>query len=490
MADFNENLNPADTLVVDPNQFPDAAPQKDAGNAALDAATAAELARRSQAQQIANQSANDTMSGRPVTAPPAAPQVNGLYSRPPATTTESDLVTKQSTIPDELKDQINAGVQQEMAGVAKQKEAAQTMGQAADTYNTLSKNISDINAKTSAFETEAAAETKTRMKRVDDLTNDMLANSDIDPNRLFANMGTGSKIMAGIGLALGALGQAVGGPGGKNLALDVIEKSIDRDIEAQKASFLNKTRIVEAARTGFAQYMNVLGDKRAATIAEANRQLQYTSAVIDGMKAKAGSQEQLAKIDQLQGQIKSSMTLKQAELEKTITDQTIKTKTAEAVKPDIEVAKFNSERSVPGFEGAGPNGTLLGTTGAIDKFRESVATTKEAANAIKDLRDLLKIPKVERDLMPDIRTRAENTATSLQLALRTALEGGGQLTRVKKELLEKLVRDPSRIFSIDSATNAAIDTLENTLNKTLATKAQILGARPIGQVDSFKPGLK
>lgn len=55
---------------------------------------------------------------------------------------------------------------------------------------------------------------------------------DVNPNRLFENMSTGRKIMAGIGLILGNIGGAVTKSGFNGL--QIIENAIDRDIAAQK----------------------------------------------------------------------------------------------------------------------------------------------------------------------------------------------------------------------------------------------------------------
>lgn len=54
----------------------------------------------------------------------------------------------------------------------------------------------------------------------------------IDPQRFLNNMGTGSKIMAGIGMVLSGFG--AGASGQPNMARQIIENAIDRDIAAQQ----------------------------------------------------------------------------------------------------------------------------------------------------------------------------------------------------------------------------------------------------------------
>jgi hypothetical protein len=58
------------------------------------------------------------------------------------------------------------------------------------------------------------------------------ADNKVDPNRIWHNMSTGSKVSASIGLILGGIGAGLSG--GPNTALQMMNNAIDRDIEAQK----------------------------------------------------------------------------------------------------------------------------------------------------------------------------------------------------------------------------------------------------------------
>ncbi len=66
----------------------------------------------------------------------------------------------------------------------------------------------------------------------------------IDPNKLYSNMSTGSKIVNAIGLILGGLG--AGATGGRNLAVDAMNHVIERDVEAQKANVGNQMNLYRA----------------------------------------------------------------------------------------------------------------------------------------------------------------------------------------------------------------------------------------------------
>jgi hypothetical protein len=68
-------------------------------------------------------------------------------------------------------------------------------------------------------------------KAKDDALLQSYMSQQIDPNRYVHNMSTGSKILAGIGLALSGAGA---GRGGTNLAWQGLQKAIDNDIAAQQ----------------------------------------------------------------------------------------------------------------------------------------------------------------------------------------------------------------------------------------------------------------
>lgn len=61
-----------------------------------------------------------------------------------------------------------------------------------------------------------------------------IMNQKVDPNRLWSTAGTGNKIAAALGLLVGGMGAGLTGQ--PNAALQVLNKQIDRDVEAQKAN--------------------------------------------------------------------------------------------------------------------------------------------------------------------------------------------------------------------------------------------------------------
>lgn len=89
----------------------------------------------------------------------------------------------------------------------------------------------------------------------DDFANYMKTNP-INPNAYLENMNAGRKMQTGLGLLLGGFGSGLGG--GPNMALDSLNKQIDRNIDAQKARS-------EQAKTVYGAYKDLYGNENIAT---------------------------------------------------------------------------------------------------------------------------------------------------------------------------------------------------------------------------------
>jgi len=116
----------------------------------------------------------------------------------------------------------------------------------------------------------------------------------IDPNRVWSNMSTGNRILAGISVLLGGLGQGLSGSK-TNPAWDVLNDAIDRDIDAQKAN-LGKTSSLLSFN------MQKLGNLNAALAATRVNLIDLTQAQINKTAAKLGSKTAIA-----QAQISNEM---------------------------------------------------------------------------------------------------------------------------------------------------------------------------------------
>lgn len=106
-------------------------------------------------------------------------------------------------------------------------------------------------------------------------------NTKIDPNKVWTNMSTGNRVLAGISILLGGLAQGLTGEK-SNPAFDVINQAIDRDIDAQKSDLGRKQNLLSL---NLAKY----GRLDAATAATRAQLLSVTQAQISQSAAKANN---------------------------------------------------------------------------------------------------------------------------------------------------------------------------------------------------------
>jgi hypothetical protein len=106
----------------------------------------------------------------------------------------------------------------------------------------------------------------------------------IDPDRYWNHKSTGGKILAGIGIILGGLGQGLM-RGHSNQAMDVINRAIDQDIDAQKEHINNSWKDISTTRelddNSFNRQMHAQtwqNNYRTAALENVKLQLQSTAA--------------------------------------------------------------------------------------------------------------------------------------------------------------------------------------------------------------------
>lgn len=119
----------------------------------------------------------------------------------------------------------------------------------------------------------------------------------IDPDRYMKNMSTGSKVMAGIAMALGGMGA---GRGGQNLAYETINNAISRDIDAQKNDQSRAMNLFQMNR-------EQLHDEMQAKLMTQNQMLAMTQARIAAAGANAQSAQARFSASQVANQIQQQI---------------------------------------------------------------------------------------------------------------------------------------------------------------------------------------
>jgi hypothetical protein len=175
--------------------------------------------------------------------PLAAPPIQETpFSFEPTMPKAAAPATKPAMAGPAMVDPMQAGVNQQIAGINKQAAAEGALGkQQADLAAQQAQKMADIQAKTDMHINNINTE-------IGSVVNDIKA-GHINPNHYMENLSTGGKIATIFGLILG--GATSQYTGGRNLAFEMLQKQIDRDVDAQKANLANKQTLFNAYQHRF-----------------------------------------------------------------------------------------------------------------------------------------------------------------------------------------------------------------------------------------------
>jgi hypothetical protein len=180
------------------------------------------------------------------------------------------------------------------------------------------------NAQAQAATEQAAAHEAHQQKlleqqtRYDNAFNKLTADNDalekdilddkIEPRKMFGEMSTGNKLLAGLAIALGGIGQGLMKTD-KNAAVEMLNKMLQDDIEAQKANLDKKKGLLS-------NNLQKVRDLQTAEQLTRSQLLAITQAEVSKAVAKAGSDEAKARGQVLLGQLKQQQEVLKAEIAK------------------------------------------------------------------------------------------------------------------------------------------------------------------------------
>ena len=141
-------------------------------------------------------------------------------------------------------------------------------------------------------------------------TTNELAQAKIDPNKYLGEMSTAGKISSMLGLIMGGIGGGLSGTGG-NVALDVLNKSIDRDIDAQKAAINQKNTLLSGYYKEYGNMKDAEMMTRATMQDLVSYQLKELAAKSQDPMAKARALQAAGQIDMQNAQVIGTMGAKQ-----------------------------------------------------------------------------------------------------------------------------------------------------------------------------------
>lgn len=317
-------------------------------------------------------------------------------------------------------------------------------------------------------DTQALKEHQELQKRQDDYMrkfdqdykqlSDDVNSKKLDQRRWWNEKSTGDKVLTMVGLALSAVS-----PTSFQNAMGAIDKTIERDINAQKADIENGRYKLQDVKTLYGENMRRFGDQRVAMAATRmmnadviKNQLNSQLAGVKGDLAKANGLKMLGQVEQY----KQKQTL---EIAKLLKDQ----------------AKETRELGVPGYKGNAPDST------SARSFRESVVASQVIKEKISVLRDLSK--KTGRSISPEAKASAESAIGAIMTNLK-GMENLGTLDKGVENLVEKYVNNPTEFFSTSSGSLKKLEEFEKTIESGLSKKAKVLGLDPESQtITSFRP---
>lgn len=237
--------------------------------------------------------------------------------------------------------QIQEGTQAE--GVAAQQQAKQQ-----------AQALEEQEKARAAFEAEHSRRMAAHQAETAKLQSD-IATSKIDPNHLWATRSTAQKAGGIIGIILSGIGQGLAG--GPNMALQVLDKAIDQDLDAQKMNLDTKKGLL-------AQYIaqgREMGDAHQlakATMQEAfAAQLQKAAAQSAGPMIQAQTQKLAGELGQKSLQMKSQLEL--ASMDREIKMAELAAKGATIKPEDIQKQAEEYGKEAQGMVGARKDIALL-----------------------------------------------------------------------------------------------------------------------------------
>lgn len=188
-------------------------------------------------------------------------------------------------------------------------------------------------------------------KRQSDLMNQW-REMKVDPSRFWKDKSAGQKAMAGIAIAMGAIGDAmmqIGGTKGPgNQALAIIMDQIDKDVQAQETEIEKFGQGIQIENNQVMQAMQMGMNKEQAKLMAANQKLEQVNTYLAGIEAKYAGQKQA----EMAAQMKGELSMKQAEIAATLTKVNAEFATKQASQmgklmvnlPDGSVAYAKSEK--------------------------------------------------------------------------------------------------------------------------------------------------
>lgn len=290
--------------------------------------------------------------------------------------------------------------------------------------------------------------------------------------------GIGAKISAAIAMALGAFGASING--GPNVAMQIINDAIGRDLDEQREELAQKKGVLAGALNELGERTREYGDSKKAELIYRDQMLERGKARLEEIQSTVGMDQQTeARLLDMHAQITEQQAQGELELEKhhvQAANQAIgdrgkfrqagnqiagmRNRDATAMmSAEAKAIGGSRKTAVPGTR---PTGEVELTPQQAGKLRDKRAEAGKVLGLLGELRQ-----GINNDGYEFFRTmgavRQKTIATMLQTQLKN-VAGLGVMSDSDRELLQSIVSDdPSKVFRQDTV-KAQIDALDRVVS--------------------------
>jgi hypothetical protein len=368
----------------------------------------------------------------PQAAPSAAPAPQPAAQVAPSTAQASPGLAPQPAGPPDIMGsnaalaQYDKGVKMQEAGI--QREANALSSQSKQEAETLQKQQEYQQNAISQFQADNAKIHASITK-----AQDAYAAGKVDPKRFWSNLSTGDKILSTIGLILGGIGGGINKTGG-NVALDILNRHISNDIDAQKADMTKNENLVGMAYKQFGNLKDASEYAMAMQMGLASTKLKEAAAKSGDPIAQARALKASGELEEkkatLVGQVARNQTVSRLMTAAQGSPDQVPQLLQVLRQTDPEKAKEIESRYVPGVG--------LGSVPVPEAVRTQIVAQKNFDTAVKDLQHWT---KTHTTVLPG--TADYNVGEQKALELQTVIREGLLNTVYKageQPLLDKMIK--------------------------------------------------
>lgn len=275
-----------------------------------------------------------------------------------------------------------------------------------------------------------------------------------------------SKLAAGIGMILAGFNPT----NRPNAVIEGLEKQIDQSIQAQAKNLSTSENLLSANLNKFKNKHDALMATKLMMNEDLSRRIEKAAAMSSGPMAKAQAAQAIAQLKQksisIAMQMKASLAIENLSKKPGSSgalDAALKQYKAAFPK---EYAERYEGKHVPG----------VGIADTVEDAKELKEMKMGLSQAKSGISELLKIiDKPFKSLSFNDRAKAQTVQQTLVGALRLPITGPGAMNEGERELLQSIIANPTKVFSLDSSNKIKLKTLMDSLDQKFIAAAESKG---------------